>query len=436
MDAHPASSRSPPHFGSHAIGTSGTNYSWEAPRPATDTTTANFLMLLMGTVSLLAVLSGAVLGIMIAKMIAAPANKLVAAANRISEGDIDIQVEVESQDEIGELATAFQQMIRGIQEQGIVLDSISQGDYTHSIATRSDKDVVNRAITRILDNNNSMMQEIRTASGQVSTGAQQISQAAQNLASGSSQQAASVQEFSATLTEVMDQTNHNAENAQKAMEATQDAKDSVEKTSDLMARMLEAMNSIDAGSKDITKVIKVIEDIAFQTNILALNAAVEAARAGQHGKGFAVVADEVRNLASKSATAARETASLIADSSQRVSEGNHIVEMTNACLNDLSRGTMKVVDLIGGIANSSLEQSKAITEMNQGLDQISQVVQANSATAEESAASAQEMSAQATVLNETVNRFKLRDVSAFGDSTSFIPSSDGFSLGFDDSDKY
>jgi len=175
-----------------------------------------------------------------------------------------------------------------------------------------------------------------------------------------------------------------------------------------MNDLLEAMKSIDESSSSITKVIKVIEDIAFQTNILALNAAVEAARAGQHGKGFAVVADEVRNLASKSASAAKETAALIEGSSERVKEGNQIVSRTNESLDRVMEYAQELARRVGEVDTASAEQTHEIFEIRQGVDQISDVVQANSATAEQSAAAAQEMSAQADMLDQLVRKFKLR----------------------------
>jgi len=260
----------------------------------------------------------------------------------------------------------------------------------------------------MLDSLNNMFDELRSASSQMAAGSDQVSQAAQNLASGSTEQAASVEEFSAALTNLEEKTKNNAENATLAREANDKAGTQLTDSGRYMNDLLEAMKSIDESSSSITKVIKVIEDIAFQTNILALNAAVEAARAGQHGKGFAVVADEVRNLASKSASAAKETAALIEGSSERVKEGNQIVSRTNESLAMVMEYAQELARRVGEVDTASAEQTHEIFEIRQGVDQISDVVQANSATAEQSAAAAQEMSAQADMLDQLVRKFKLR----------------------------
>ena len=312
-----------------------------------------------------------------------------------------------NKDEIGSCQEALGMVIFRLQDISKALEKVAGGDLTTELRLLSEKDNIGISIIKMMESLNHMFGEIRTASGQVSSGAGQVSQAAQGLASGSSEQAASIEEFSATLSELQEKTNHNAENSAKAREANEKASTQLTDSVRSMEDMLAAMKSIDESSASITKVIKVIDDIAFQTNILALNAAVEAARAGQHGKGFAVVADEVRNLASKSA-AAKETAALIEGSSERVQEGNQIVAKTNNSLGSVIEYAQELARLVSGVAVASDEQVRSIHEINQGIEQISIVVQANSATTEESAAAAQEMSAQAVVLNEIVARFRLK----------------------------
>jgi len=312
-----------------------------------------------------------------------------------------------ARDEVGESIKMLIQTGRRLEAVGQALETVASGDLTAELALLSERDTIGRSLQKMLDNLNSIFAELKTASGQVSSGAGQVSQGAQGLASGSSQQAASIQEFSAALAELQEKTDRNAENSTQARKANNKTTEKLGDSIRSMGQMLEAMKAIDESSVNITKVIKVIDDIAFQTNILALNAAVEAARAGQHGKGFAVVSDEVRNLASKSADAAKETSALIAGSTERVREGNQIVEKTNADLEAAAENAQESTRLIEQVASASTDQARAIIEINQGMDQISTVVQANSATAEESAAASQEMSAQAVVLDEIVARFRL-----------------------------
>lgn len=379
----------------------------------TDSGVATFLIIIL---SILAVVSVAVaigLGLFASRQISAPIIQMVKAAGAMAEGDISVDVSNDTRDEIGDLAQSFQGMIGGIQQQAAVLSKVADGDYTVSLPMRSEKDVMNKAIISLVDSGSRMMTELRVASSQVASGAGQIAQGAQSLASGSSEQAASIEEFSAALVETQTQTEQNASSAQQALDSTAKAGGLLAEGMQSMEKTLGAMRGIEESSQSITRVIKVIDDIAFQTNILALNAAVEAARAGQHGKGFAVVADEVRNLASKSAAAAKETAALIEGSNQRVGEGNRYVARTNENLEAVVKSAQESLELMQVIAKVSGQQFNSITEITAGIGQISQVVQANSATAEESAAAAQEMSAQADILTNIVSRFKLKDSGSY-----------------------
>ncbi len=344
----------------------------------------------------------------VAKQVAFPAKDLVEAAEKISQGDVDIELSHVSGDEMGKLTDGFRIMVKAIQEQARVLSTIAKGDYTAEISLRGEKDVINQAIIEMLDNNNHMVSDIRMAAVQVSGGAHQIAQGAQTLATGSTQQAATVQEFQATMEDVKQKSIDNLGAAQEALDVTEQTSQRMSEGMLSMEKVASAMQAIDESSAKITNVIKVIEDIAFQTNILALNAAVEAARAGEHGKGFAVVADEVRNLATKSADAAKETGALINDSNQRVQEGADVVGATNEAMNAVAELAGRTQQLVRDISGASTTQTKAIEELAMGMAQISQVVQANSATSEESAAAAQQMSAQASLLERTVAQFKLR----------------------------
>jgi len=256
---------------------------------------------------------------------------------------------------------------------------------------------------------NKMFAEIQTSTYQVSTGSKQVADGAQSLAQGSTEQAASIQQLSSSITEIAERTKVNALTADKTATLSATIKQSAEKGSHQMDDMITAVGEINDASKNISKIIKTIDDIAFQTNILALNAAVEAARAGQHGKGFAVVAEEVRNLASKSAEAAKDTGNMIQNSMEKAELGSRIAGDTAESLKDIVNGINESSQLIAEIADASEQQSLGIAQINIGIDQVAQVVQQNSATAEESAAASEEMSSQSAILQQLIAHFKLKD---------------------------
>ncbi|MDR0425251.1 MAG: methyl-accepting chemotaxis protein [Clostridiales Family XIII bacterium] len=381
---------------------------------ASDSARANILNIVLVVIAVGAVVSAVLLGIIISRIIAGPIRRLLEAANAIAKGDINVPMDMNSNDEIGQLAKSFGVMVDAIRVQADALTQIAAGDFRSSIEVRSDKDVMNKSINTLIEKTNNMLIEIKEASAQVSAGAGQIATGAQSLASGSTEQAATLEEFSASIAEVMSQSEENTEKSQEAYNDVQLSTRYMSESMESMNNMTAAMQEINESSNNIAKVIKVIDDIAFQTNILALNAAVEAARAGQHGKGFAVVADEVRNLASKSAEAAKETAALIENSTHKVTEGNSIAVKTSESLMSVNAISEKNAISMQDISAASQLQSEAISEITKGIGQISDVVQANSATAEESAAAAQELSAQATMLENIISQFKLREMGGGG----------------------
>jgi len=273
----------------------------------------------------------------------------------------------------------------------------------------SNSDTMGKSLSQMVDNLNDMFGNIHSSTSQVSTGAKQVADGAQSLAQGSTQQAASVQELSSSIADIANKTKENAEIANKTSSLSNTIRQSAEKGSHQMDDMISAVQEINDASQSISKIIKTIDDIAFQTNILALNAAVEAARAGQHGKGFAVVAEEVRNLASKSAEAAKDTGDMIQNSMEKAELGSQIAGETASSLKEIVSGISESSAMIAEIARSSEEQSGAISQVNIGIDQVAQVVQQNSATAEQSAAASEQMSSQSSILEELISQFKLKN---------------------------
>lgn len=300
-----------------------------------------------------------------------------------------------------------------ITEMSNILQQMSSGDLDVAINReyKGDFITIKDSINHIINSFNEVLGEIRMSSNQVAVGAEEVSRSSQALSQGSTEQASSIEEITSSITQIAEQTKTNAGSAVSANELSVKAKDGAEAGNVRMQEMVDAMADINESSENISKIIKVIDEIAFQTNILALNAAVEAARAGEHGKGFAVVAEEVRDLAARSASAAKETTSLIENSIEKVENGTQIANETATALNEIVRGVGEVAQIVSDISVASNEQATAITQINEGINQISIVTQGNTATAEQSAAASEEMTSQAQVLEEMVDRFKLRQSS-------------------------
>jgi methyl-accepting chemotaxis protein len=271
-----------------------------------------------------------------------------------------------------------------------------------------DFSAIKTSLTNIITFLNDTMRQIGTSSNEVASSADLVSNGAITLSQGATEQASAVEELTASLDTLASQTTLNAQNAEKASSMAATAKKEAERGDMQMREMLEAMDAISTSSSGINKIIKVIDDIAFQTNILALNAAVEAARAGQHGKGFAVVAEEVRSLAAKSANAVKDTADMIDGSIRNVASGIRIANDTAEALKRIVNEVTSATDLVGSIAVASKEQALGIEQINQGIMQVSQVVQSNAATSEESAAASEELSGQANQLKEIISLFRVK----------------------------
>ena len=382
-------------------------------------------MVILVAVFVLALIFGLLVALKTTGMITEVVGKIRTAAEELSKGDLKVQVDYEGANEFGELSErlnfSFQELSKYVDAIDYGMTEFSQGNFTCECPVEFLGDFVHikNSIEHFQEKMRSTLEELEVSSSQVSAGAEQVADGAQALAQGATQQASSVEELSSSITEISNRITDTAEFSQKADQIGQESREIVNKGKEEMKQLLASIQDIAEASNNIQSIIKVIDDIAFQTNILALNAAVEAARAGNAGKGFAVVADEVRSLAQKSADAAQETTGLIKNSLQHVSHGEEIAHRTDAAFNDVADAAQNILNMIEKIAQASHEQADAISQISVGIDQISAVVQTNSATSEESAAASEELSSQANVMKSLLGSFKLSK-----DQAGFTPSGD------------
>lgn len=364
-----------------------------------------------------------------------PVRALISFTNEIRKGNLHAEFNYKSTNEMGKLSDCIVETIKNwnayINEITLNLGKISEGDVNVHMDLEYAGDFANikTSIEKIGDSLNKTMYQIKVSSDQVAVGSEQVASASQSLAQGSTEQASAVEDLASSILVISEQVKANAENAKSVNDMVGNIGAKINESNEQMNNMMNAIELITQKSNEINKIIKTIEDIAFNTNILALNAAVEAARAGNAGKGFAVVADEVRNLASKSSEAAKNTTVLINDSISAVENGTAIAKSTAESLMQVVEGAHQISSIINDIAKASEDQATFVSQINTGIEQISSVVQTNSATSEESAAASEQLSSQANMLKYLVNKFKLRQDN--NDNIYYSPNSNEDNL-FDD----
>lgn len=347
------------------------------------------------------------MALLCARSIASPIRSLVDAANELARGNVCVTVQTHMRDEIGTLCLAFTAMVETIREQARFTERIAAGDLTVKVQARGEDDLLWQKLGEMVTRNHSLFCGILAAATEVSAGALHLAGASQSLAQGSSEQASSMEQISASMEAIAEQATQNTVDATRAKEAVLAAMAHAQTGDARMRNMLDAMGAISDASARIHKIIRTIDDIAFQTNVLALNAAVEAARAGAAGRGFTVVASEVRLLAGKTADAARETALMIEDSLQKVQTGMTLCGHTAAALNEIHQSASQSAGIVSGIAEASNRQTAGIRQIKTAMEHVAHVVQANSATSQQTASVSEQLAAQADQLKAIVAQVRL-----------------------------
>lgn len=349
----------------------------------------------------------------ITKSILFPINEVKAAANKIANGQLDTELTYSSRNELGQLADDIRSTAEALSiyvaEIQTGMSALGNGklNYRSLVEYRGDFVAVGEAMNEIASLLKASMQQISNSAEQVSGGAEQVSVGAQVLAQGASEQAGSIEELAVSMNEISDNIKDNADNALKSSKLADEVGVDLQRSNELMDALLLNIEAVQENSKEITGIVKEIEDIAFQTNILALNASVEAARAGDAGRGFSVVAGEVRRLASKTTDASKLTAQLVAKNSESVQEGMKAVNAAAQKMRTSVKGAKEVNQMVDKISEASVLQAEAIAQIGKSVEMISEIVQRNTAITEESAAASEELSAQSQILKELVEQFEV-----------------------------
>jgi methyl-accepting chemotaxis protein len=394
------------YYSVRSIPASGWKLYTAMPASVVEAPIYHLMMISAALLIVVVLLSFFMIRLLVKRTIVRPVDELTRAANALAEGSASISLSKRGDDEIGRLTSAFRKMADCINEQAGATECIAEGDLSARIPVRSESDVIGNSLVRLSENLNRFVSGIASASRTVSSGSSQIANSSQTLARGATEQAAAMQDLSDTITEMARKIRANEEKTNEANAVSGGIAENAKKGAEYMAGMIEAVEEISRSSSNISKVIKAIEDIAFQTNILALNAAVEAARAGQHGKGFAVVADEVRTLAGRSAAAVNETTALIEDTISKASDGTRIAKQTSESFRTIIDAIDDNANLVSEVSDAMKEQMDEILKLNEQTAQINGVVDANAAVSEECAAAAGQLSAEAEKLALLVRQFK------------------------------